>query len=125
MPSEPLVQDVDDGAQDVVRVAAAVDDAVERLERARVGRRHADWSASPSKRRRSPGSRRGSARPPLLEVDEHERLLRRDHEHVVVDPVGRALVGRARAADACQTDEHLQQVVEARRRVVLDRAAPA
>src|SRR5436190_18770635 len=58
----------------------------------------------------------------LVEVDEDERLRRRDHEGVVARAVRSGLVGRARAADAGDADEHLELVVEDRGRVVLDRA---
>ena len=89
-------------------------------QRARVSA-HASRS-SPSKQRisvavRRAGSRHGAR---AREVDEHERLRRRHHQRVVLHPVGGALVGRARPADPGGADEDLEQVVEARRRVVLD-----
>lgn len=56
-----------------------------------------------------------------MPVDQHERLECGDHQDVVRDPVGGVLVRRARAADTPQTDEDLEQVVEACRREILDR----
>src|SRR5438093_2449496 len=61
------------------------------------------------------------ARLALREVDEHERLLRRDHEQVVVVAVRRAFVGDARPSDARNADEDLEQVVEDGRSEILDR----
>src|SRR3978361_684829 len=41
-----------------------------------------------------------------------ERPLRRRHQRVVLDPVGRMVVGDARRPDALDTDEHLEPGVE-------------
>ena len=56
----------------------------------------------------------------LGDADQHHRLLGRAHEHVVVDPVGAELVAEARDADPLRPDEHLEEVVEAGRRLVDD-----
>ena len=62
---------------DVVGVAAAVEDAVDGLERARAhGRRP---RTPPTRSRNESGTGNG---PPVREVDEHERLLRGRHQHV-------------------------------------------
>src|SRR5919109_1975891 len=67
---------------------------------------------------------RDQARLPLLEVDEDERLARRHHQDVVLDPVRGALERDARAADPRDANEDLDQVVEPCRREVLDRRRP-
>ena len=46
----------------------------------------------------------------------------RDHEHVVLQAVGGAFVRHARPSDARDADEGLDEVVETRRRQVVDRA---
>ena len=53
-------------------------------------------------------------------IDQHHRLGARDHQLVVGEPVGGDVVGDARAADATDADEALEQVVEAGRSEVLD-----
>ena len=58
--------------------------------------------------------------PPLVQVDEHERLRGGRHQLAVWQAMGRALVRDAGAADAAHADESLEQVVEAGRCVVLD-----
>ena len=94
------------------------EDPVDRLERAGA---HA---APPRTRRRASRNESGTGtRPARLEVDQDERLLRGRHQHVgpvVVEPVGGVVVGDARRPDPLDADEDLEQVVEARRRVVLD-----
>src|SRR5436309_3124669 len=64
---------------------------------------------------------RDRTRLPLRQIDEDERLLRCDHEQVVVVTVGGALVRDARPPDPRHADEDLEQIVEDGRREVLDR----
>ncbi len=72
---------------------------------------------SGSRREARPGRASGVA----LEIDEHERLLRGDHQRLVRKAIGGALVRHARPADAAHADERLDQVVEPGGRVILDR----
>ena len=53
------------------------------------------------------------------EIDEDDRLRRRDHQRVVGEAHCHVLVGRARAAEAADPNEAFEQVVEAGRGVVL------
>src|SRR5262249_10880324 len=64
---------------------------------------------------------RDLARATLGEVDEDERLRRGDHDVVVGLAIGGELVRDARATDSCDAAEHLDLVVEHRRREILDR----
>ena len=75
----------------------------------------------PHARRGVLGHRHG---PAGRDVDQHHRLGARDHQLVVREPVRRDVVGDARAADAADADEALEQVVEAGRREVLDVRGP-
>src|SRR5829696_2370389 len=60
----------------------------------------------------------------LRQIDEDERLARRHHQGVVLHAIRLVETGGAGVPDARDPDEDLQQVVEAGRRVVLDRARP-
>ena len=68
-----------------------------------------------------PAGRPAPASAPRAEVDQHERLLGRDHQRVVREAVRGALVRHARAPDPAHAHERLDQVVESGGRVVLDR----
>ena len=117
--AQPIVQDRDHLAQHLVRLAAAVEHPLHRLQRPRV-RAHASRSSPSNARMRSRYSGGISQARRSSQVDEDERLRRRHHQRVVLHPVGGAIVGDARPADPSGAHEDLEQVVEPRRRVVLD-----
>ena len=109
----------DDVAEDVVGVAALGQDPVDRSSAAVAVTRPAleleDALAEQVGHRQ---------RPPSRLVDPDERLLRGDHQLVVLavgELVGGVVVGHARRADPLDAHEDLEQVVEPRGRVVLDR----
>ena len=107
-------------AEDVVGVAAAVDDPVDLLERRRFRSQLRALELGARCARKLSGT--GSVLPVVV-VDQHVHLGRGHHQRAPrrpAEPVGGVLVGDARAADPGDADEHLEQVVEARRRVVLD-----
>jgi hypothetical protein len=109
----------DDVAQNVVGVAASGQDPVDRVERSRA-------QSSRGLRRRE--SARGRGRAPAAAgvrlVDPDQRLRGGDHQLVVLavrELVGGVVVRHAGRADPLDAHEDLEQVVESRRGVVLDR----
>ncbi len=105
-------------AENVVGVVGLAEDALDCLDRPLA---HSTRSPSLEGTNCGPQVVRHRRRTPRAEVDQHERLLGRDHQRVVREAVRGALVRHARAPDPAHAHERLDQVVESGRRVVLDR----